>query len=985
MTLPVRLVRRTLIRRVLVSLSAALVAFAPAPAQQPTTKKPASQPAAPATSSTSPAAAAVARADSGTRLPFDPQAITGTLPNGIKYFVRANKRPEKRAELRLVVNAGSILEDEDQRGIAHFVEHMSFNGTKNFPKADLVNYLESVGMRFGPDLNAYTSFDETVYMLQIPTDTTRILEKGFQILEDWARDVSFDKTEIAKERGVVVEEWRGKRGAGARILDKELPIIFSGSRYAQRLPIGSQESIQGFSDDAVRRFYQDWYRPDLMAVVAVGDFDAAQIERIIKQKFSDIPPAPMSARKRELFPVPGHDSTLVGIVTDPEATNTSVEVLYKQPARRVETVGAYRQDLVEALYNNMLNRRLDEITQKPDAPFIGAGSGQGRFARTSEVYELSAAVKEGGVERGLEALLTEAERVDRHGFTAGELSREKAEMLRGMEQSYAEREKTNSGAFAGAYVDHYLAGSPEPGIAYEYELYRKYLPTIELAEVNRLAREWITDRNRVILVSAPEKAGVTLPSEAQLVSVFGAVKKREVAAYTETLSDAPLLPNVPKAGRVVAERKVPELGVTEWTLSNGARVVLKPTDFKADELLFSASSPGGTSLASEKDYMSAQLAALIYGNVTGVGAFSNVDLQKKLAGKAVGASPQFGALREGLSGRASPKDVETLFQLVHLYFTAPRTDSSAFLAFKQAVQASLANRSASPAAAFQDTLNVTLAQHHYRARPVSAALFDEVDPKRALEFYRDRFADASDFTFFFVGNFSPDSLRPLVQTYLASLPNLKRKEQWKDVGIRPPTGVVERAVKKGQEQKSQTALVFTGAFQDSPTSRIQLAALADLLKIKLREQLREELGGTYSVSVTANSSRVPRPEYSLSVGFGSAPERVEMLVKAVFAQIDSLKRAPPSETDVTKVKEIEIRDRETQSKQNGFWMGQLSSRYEAGEDPRLILNYDKMVQALTPADFQTAAKRYLNTSNYVRVSLFPENYVEKPAEVKTTP
>src|SRR5215208_2291864 len=372
MTLPVRLVRRTLIRRVLVSLSAALVAFAPAPAQQPTTKKPASQPA--ATSSTSPAAAAVARADSGTRLPFDPQAITGTLPNGIKYFVRANKRPEKRAELRLVVNAGSILEDEDQRGIAHFVEHMSFNGTKNFPKADLVNYLESVGMRFGPDLNAYTSFDETVYMLQIPTDTTRILEKGFQILEDWARDVSFDKTEIAKERGVVVEEWRGKRGAGARILDKELPIIFSGSRYAQRLPIGSQESIQGFSDDAVRRFYQDWYRPDLMAVVAVGDFDAAQIERIIKQKFSDIPPAPMSARKRELFPVPGHDSTLVGIVTDPEATNTSVEVLYKQPARRVETVGAYRQDLVEALYNNMLNRRLDEITQKPDAPFIGAGS-----------------------------------------------------------------------------------------------------------------------------------------------------------------------------------------------------------------------------------------------------------------------------------------------------------------------------------------------------------------------------------------------------------------------------------------------------------------------------------------------------------------------------------------------------------------------------------------------------------------------------------
>jgi len=936
----------------------------PAAPTQPGAQPPAGA-AAPATPAATTPAAELARP-----LPVDPAVTVDTLPNGLRYYVRANPKPERRAELRLVVNAGSVLEDADQRGLAHFVEHMAFNGTEHFEKQELVNFIERVGMRFGPDLNASTSFDETVYMLQVPTDSAAIFARAFDILEDWAHRVTFDTAEVRKERGVVIEEWRRGRGAAARMFDKQLPVLFQGSRYAERLPIGDKVTLEAFDPAALRRFYADWYRPDLMAVVAVGDFDKDSVVRLIRRHFSAIP-ARAKERPRTVFPVPDHDSTLVAVATDKEATNSGVQVLWKQPVRDDRTVAAYRRGIVEGLYNSMLNDRLYELTQKPDAPFLGAGSGQGRFIRSKEIYSLGAGVKEGGIERGLEALLTEAERVDRHGFTPSELERAKSDYLRGMERAYAEREKTNSGAYVGEYINNFLVGEPIPGVAYEYDLAKALVPGITLAEVNALGRAWITDTNRVILATAPDKPGIAAPTPAALLAVFDRVRHAPVAAYADTVSDAPLVAKLPPPGKVVRERENKALGTREWTLSNGVRVILKPTDFKADEVLFTAYSPGGSSLAPDSAHLSAALATQVV-TLGGAGPFSAIELQKKLAGKAVHVIPFLGDEQEGMSGSASPKDLETMLQLVHLYFTAPRRDSSAFLAFTTKAKAALANRGLSPQAAFQDTLQVTLAQHHPRERPITSERVDEIRLDQALAFYRDRFADASDFTFVFVGNVSPDSLRPLVERYLGSLPAAHRKETWTDRGVVPPKGVVTREVRKGIEPKSETRIVFTGPFEYTAANRHAIRSLADVLSIKLREQLREELGGTYSVVVSASPSRIPRPEYAFTIGFGSAPERADQLTRAVFAQIDSLKANGASAADVAKVKEAQLRSRETSLKQNGYWLAQLAAYDQAGEDPNAILTYESLVNALTPAAVRDAARKYLNEKNYVRVTLYPE-------------
>jgi len=903
-------------------------------------------------------------------IPLDPKVTAGTLANGLRYYIRVNREPARRAELRLVVNAGSVLEDEDQRGLAHFVEHMAFNGTKNFAKQALVDYLESIGMRFGPDVNAYTSFDETVYLLQVPTDSAGPLEMGFRILADWAHQQVFDSLEVEKERGVVIEEWRLGRGAAARMRDRQLPVLFGGSRYAERLPIGDRRLLETFSHEALRRFYRDWYRPDLMAVIAVGDFDAMHVEALIRRYFAAIPPA-RSPRPRPVYRIPEHAETRVAIATDPEATGSAVAIYYKHPVRERRDPAAYRQALVERLYNAMFNQRLFELTQQPQPPFILGSSGQGRFIRSSEVYLLNAAVQDGGILRGLEALLTEAERVLRFGFTESELDRTKRELLRGLEQAYAEREKTESDVYAARYVQHFLTGEPAPGIAFELQQAQRLLPTIRLEDVDAVARAWLSDRNRVVLVNAPERPGVEVPTEEQILAVFDAVRAAPLTAYREVVADAPLVPRVPEPAAIVEESAVPEIGVTEWVLSNGVRVVLKPTDFKADEVVFRAFSPGGVSLASDEDFISALFAdqAVPAG---GLGSFGLVELQKVLADKAVSVTPFMTQLEEGLAGGASPRDLETLFQLIYLHFTAPRADTAAFTSLKTRFRAALANRSASPLAAFEDTIQVTLAQGHFRARPLSPEVLDELDLGRAMAFYRDRFADASDFTFVFVGSFDLDRMRPLVATYLGGLPAIGREETWRDVGIVPPSGVIRKVVRKGLEEKAQTRIIFTGPFEYTPKNVHLLRSLGEVLDIRLREALREERGGTYGVSVSTSATRDPTPRYSLQIGFGSAPDRAEELVGVVFAHLDSLTAAGPTLEELQKVREMQRREREVALWQNGYWLNALVVRYREGRDPRDILDVERRIAALDVAVLRDAARRYVRRDNYVQVMLLPE-------------
>ena len=907
-----------------------------------------------------------------TKLPTDPKVKIGTLPNGLRYYIRQNTRPENRAELRLVVNAGSILETPDKLGLAHFLEHTAFNGTRHFAKNDLIKYLESIGVRFGADLNAYTSFDETVYILPIPTDTARIVDQAFTILEDWAHGQIFDPTEVANERGVVREEWRGRKGAGDRMLQQWLPVAFKGSRYAERLPIGTEASIMAATPEKLRTFYNTWYRPDLMAVVAVGDFDPAVIEAKIKSHFSGLK-TPANPEKRTLYDVPGNKEPLVAIASDKEATSSSVNLIYKLPADSVKTVADYRQLLMERLYLSMLSSRFSEIAEKPDAPFLAAGSSKDNFfARTTEGFTLAANVKDGGIERAAEALLTEARRVDQFGFLQSELDRVKTNVLRSYERSYAEREKTPSEQFVEEYIGHYLQGESIPGIEYEYKLTQELLPTITLADVNTLARRWITDENRVIIAQSPIKQGVAQPTKEGLLAAFDKASKTTLAAWTENVSSENLVEKAPAAGKIVSSKAIASIGAVEWKLSNGARVIIKPTDFKADEILFSAYSPGGSSLAADSDYLSSAFASQIM-QLGGLGNLNRIDLGKKLAGKAASVVPAIGETTEGLQGRSSPKDVETMFQLAYLQFTAPRLDTVVFTTFKGQAATVLANRGLSPEQVFQDTIQVTLAQHAFRARPLTPATFEEVNPQKALTFYKDRFANAGDFTFVLVGNVDTVTIKPLVETYLGSLPNTGRVEKSRDVGIKPPKGVVERIVRKGTEPKASTRLVFTGECSYTPENRFILRALTTLMQTKLNETLREKLGGTYSPNVGGSCQREPRQEYAVTVAFGSSPENVDVLSKATLALVDSLKAQPVSQADVDKVKEEILRSREVEVKTNAYWLGNIGARDQSGEDlGGLGPAYDEMVKRLTPAMIRDAARKYFNTSNYARFVLLPE-------------
>lgn len=905
-------------------------------------------------------------------LPIDPAVRKGQLENGLTYLIRENSRPENRAELRLVVNAGSILEDEDQQGLAHFVEHMAFNGTAHFPKQEIVDFLEGIGMRFGPDLNAYTSFDETVYMLQVPTDSVGVLPKAFDILGDWAHQVTFEGEEIEKERGVVIDEWRSGRGARARMRDQQLPVLLKDSRYADRLPIGQKALLDTFPHESLKRFYADWYRPNLMSVIAVGDFDADSVEVLIKNTFSRLE-NPSHSRSRTSYSIPDHNETRFAIATDTEATSSSVSIYFMQDVASQGTKEDYRQMLVRSMFNSMLNQRLRELTKIPNPPFLGAGSSRGNIVRTKAAYMLGAGVQDGGIERGLEAVLTEALRVQRHGFTAPELERLKVNMLRGIEQAYRERDKSHSRGFASEYVRHVLTDEVIPGIEYEYNLYQELVPTIQVDEINALVDEWITDNNRVVLVSAPEKEGVPVPTEEALLAVMEQVQQKEIEPYVEEVSDEPLIAQMPTPGQVVTESRIDTLNVIEWVLSNGVRVVMKPTDFKNDEVLFTSFSPGGHSLVEDEDYIAAITATSVLSE-SGLGNFNQIELGKKLAGKVARVSSGIGARTESVMGSASPQDLETMFQLIYLEFMAPRADSSAFVAFQDRIRGMLQNRNLSPQAAFGDTISVTMSQNDFRSRPWSVEMLDEMDLQKSLAIYKDRFADASDFTFVFVGNFEPEKIKPLVETYLGSLPALVRNETWRNVAPEPPTGVVEKTVVRGKEPKSQTQIRFTGPFEwGDRLHRYRFDAMVDVLQIKLREVLREDEGGTYGVGVRGSRWEFPEPRYSISISFGCDPERLEELTQLVFAHIDSLKQQPVDVSYVEKVTEMDLRRRQTNYKENSYWRGALRSAYEKNTDPLDILTYDdEVIRKVTAKDIQVAAKQYFNMKNYARFVLLPE-------------
>jgi zinc protease len=903
-------------------------------------------------------------------IPFDTSIKKGILPNGITYFIKYNKRPEKRADFRLVVNAGSTLEDPDQVGLAHFNEHMAFNGTKRFPKNELVSYLQSMGIRFGPEINAYTGFDETVYMLEVPTDNRELMEKSIQILEDWAHQVSFDSLEIEKERGVIIEEWRLGRGADQRLEDKYLPLLFYNSRYAERLPIGTKENLETFRHASLKRFYSDWYRPDLMAVIAVGDFDTQWVEQKIVQYFSAIPKS-NRPRERVVYDIPSHRATLYGVFTDKEATNTTVAVFYKHPFTKEKTIGEYRNSLLRMIYFQMLNDRLAEKLRQPNPPFIQAYSYFGNIgARKTYAYVLLALANENEVERTLLALLAENERVKRYGFSAGEFERAKLNILKMYENYYNERDKTESDNFASELTRHFLQEEPVPGIAMEYQIVKESLPGIQLAEVNALPARWLTDSNRVVIITAPEKEGVVLPDTVRLRELVENFRADTITPYADMQVSQNLLSQLPKKGKIVAVKKYEKVNVTELRLSNGIRVLLKPTTFKNDEILLQAVSPGGHFLYPDNDAMSAKYCVNVV-KESGIGQFSAIELQKALAGKNVSVSPYISEYMEGMNASASPKDLEIMFELLYLYFTQPRLDTMAVSSWMVRTKAYFANVLADPTAYYFDQLTRIVTQNHPRANRIpQPEMIDRINPARALDIYRERFANAADFTFILVGNFAIDSIKPLIEQYIASLPSFKDREKWNDLGIRPPVQAKEN-IYKGSDPKSLTTLIFTGPIKYSYDDAYFLKALEEYLDIRLIEVLREEKSGVYGVGARATLERIPYSYYQVGFRIPCAPDNVDSLVNATLTIIADIKSNGISADYLKKIKETHLRELEVNLEKNNFWLNYLQNTVMYNDDINRIESRKKQIETLESKHIQQIARKVFS-DKYIWVTLYPE-------------
>jgi zinc protease len=904
-------------------------------------------------------------------IPFDGAVRRGALPNGLTYFVRSNPRPEKRVSLRLAVKAGSLHEADDQLGLAHLIEHMAFNGSANFKPGELVSYFESTGARLGPHVNAYTSFDETVYMLELPTDNAEVLKRGFTALADFAGGLTLDAGQIDKERGVVIEEWRGRLGAGQRIQDKQLPLMFYGSRYADRLPIGKPEILRTAPAARLRAFYDTWYRPDRIAIVAVGDIDAAQAEQTIRAAFG-----PMTARAPAAPApdgrVPLHPELLVNVATDSELTASSVRLVTKQPAERQDRVGDYRRNLVERLFSDMLNDRFSELARKPDAKFLGAGAGGGQLTPTVQTFSLQARVPDGSLIDGLNVLEIEARRVREHGFNQSELDRNKREMAAYYEQALRERDKSESGGFADEYVRHFLEGEPAPGIEYEYRLVQSVLPGITLAEVTALARSRLSGESRVVLAVQPEKPGLPPPTEGDLRAAMSAADKVAVTPWSDTTTTRALIEKLPEPARVESRRELANVGVTIVRFANGVEAWLKPTDFKNDQVLFTMYSMGGVSLASRADFVDASLATTYVG-FSGAGGLKALDLQRVLAGKLASASPFISASTHGLNGSAAPADLETALQLLYQFVVAPGDDPEAFALMKRQLEASIANRGNSPGQVFGERIGQINSSNHYTAEPLTAEDITALDRARMLSFYRARFANAADFTFFMVGTFDLDATIPLLARYVGSLPSTgRRTAEFKDIGVRFPNTVINERVQKGREPQSRTVISFFADPSPDPVEQERVGAATTVLETALRDTLREELGQTYTVSVGLAQSLPQRGDGHVQVSFGAAPENIQTMADRVVQEIRQLQEKGPSEELTAVAKESARRGYETALRQNSYWMQRLRTVHMLGRDPGEILTRVDRINAVTPAVVQQAFRQYFPLDRYTVVTLLPE-------------
>lgn len=899
----------------------------------------------------------------------------GKLDNGMTYYVKSNKKPENRAEFYLAVNAGSVLEEEDQLGLAHFTEHMGFNGTKQFPGNELIDALQKEGITFGRDNNAYTAFDQTVYNLTLPTDKPELFNLGLKVLDGWASGMLMMANQIDDERGVIIEEWRGGRGADDRMRQKFWPVILKGSRYADRLPIGTLENLQNFKYSSIRNYYQKWYRPDNEAIIVVGDFDADEMVQKIKDYFT-MNVKPTTPLERPEYSIPDNKEPLVAVATDKEATSNSFAVLYKHPAKTMKTVGDFReQELMTNLYETMIANRLSEMTQKKGCPFMGAQIGYTPtfIARNIGGYIIAGTAKDGKVLESLKVLMEENQRVLQHGFLSTELDRAKEIVLEQYERASKEANKMYNGTWAGMLVDNFLEGTPVPGARAEYKWAKALIDDITLDEVNGMAKNWVTKENIIAYVTMPERKGLKIPTEEQIKKIILDADKLKTKPYVDTYKEVPFFTANVKAGKITKEAKNDEFGFTEWTLSNGAKVIVKPSDLSDNQIIMSSWSNGGTSLYPDDMLFNAQMAASIIDG-SGIGQMDHNQLQKFQSKHTFGTEPYISELTEGINGSVTPKDLELLFQYVYMYFTAPAKDKEVLDVQIENLRSQLKTIQNSPDIAFSLQLQKSMYPNDKRSISIpTEKQINSLNIDKMYKIFKERFSNASDFTFEFVGKFDINTIKPLVEKYIGGLPSTGKTEQWKDVSPKFAKGVVNDVVYKGTEDKVNIFMVMNKPFVNGDKEKRVIDVMGEILQIKTTQKIREELGATYSPYMGVDYGILPTPKFVWQAYYSCAPENVDKVVDATWEILDNMAKEGADDVNLAKAKEQLIKRRESSyTSSDSFWAGVIQNSYIYNTPIMNMEAYTNLVNSITSDDIKAAAAKYLKHDEYVKVMLMPE-------------
>jgi len=909
-------------------------------------------------------------------LPVDPKVRTGKLDNGLTYYIRHNELPKGRADFYIAQKVGSILEEDNQRGLAHFLEHMAFNGTKNFPNKELLHYLESNGVKFGENINAGTGFDETIYFLSnVPVSREGIVDSALLVLHDWSSFITLNNEEIDKERGVIHEEWRSRSDANLRVWEQLFPKIYAGSQYAYRFPIGTMEVVDNFKYQELKDYYHKWYRPDLQGIIIVGDIDVDKVETKIKQLFADIP-TPIDPAERIYYEVADNEEPIVAFATDPEMPYTSVALFYKHdpalPNEYKNTPEYFVYQFISDIAAAMINQRLEEVIQKPNPPFNYANEGDGEFfvAKTKDAWTCFVVTKEGGVEEALNAIIIENERAKKFGFTESEYQRAKADFLKKIESRYDNRETQKNETYSEEYVRLFIDADPSPGIEMEYMLYSQIAPMIPVTAVNQFIAEIISEDNLVITVTGPQKEGLVYPSEESILQIIQNAKKMPITAYVDTVSDEPLITKEPKAGSVKSEKKIPEFEATEWILSNGVKVILKPTKFKDDEVLMEGFSWGGTSTLNVADAPTIRALDDLY-TIGGVGNFSAVDLPKVLAGKKVSVTPSLGRLTDRITGSCSPKDMEAMLQLTYLYFTQPRTDNDAYQSFYTRQKTMLEAQEAHPLMTFQDSISAVVYNNFPTKMRMKASDMDKVNYEKAMKIYQDKFSSIENFTFTFIGNFDIETIRPYIQKYLASIPAGKQKKSWKDDGLRiSKNNTVCRYDKKMEVPATTIMLLYSGEIKHSLENQVMLSAMADILNIVYTEKIREDESGTYGVGVRGQLAKYPTETFIFQIFFQTNPDVYEKLIGIAKNEVEDLAISGPREKDVSKVKENLLKKYAENLEENQYWQEMYSQYALYGIDE--IKEYTAIVNKMSVESIQKFAKQFLSNASQKEIVQNPK-------------